>query len=119
MTVCTKAYPSLGLCHVFFGLPGSPPGSGPLLSSDVAPPATVGDVPELLDVDVQHVAGVLVLVPAHGLPGGPVHMGEPVEPASDQDSVSGRGRDPDLRSELDRTQTLAQPQRHDALGHHR
>ena len=82
-----------------------------LLSADVAPAAAVGDVAELLHVDVQHRPGVVVLVAADGLPGGAVDVGEPVQPGVDQDPVD-RGRcDPEPAGELDRAfaQSEAKP----------
>ena len=82
-----------------------------LLAADVAPASTVGDVAELLHVDVEHRAGVVVLVAADGLPGGAVDVGEPVQPGVDQDPVD-RGRcDPEPAGELDRAfaQSEAKP----------
>jgi hypothetical protein len=52
-----------------------------LLAPDVAPAAAVGDVPELLDVDMDHRARVGVFVAADRLAGGPVDVRERVEPA--------------------------------------
>jgi hypothetical protein len=73
-------------------------GRGPvpvsLMASHVAPAAPVGDVPELLDIDVDQGPGVVVLVAADHLAGAPVDVGEPVDPATDQDRVHGRGRHP-------------------------
>ena len=72
-----------------------------LLSADVAPAAAVGDVAELLHVDVQHCPGVVVLVAAHWLPGGAIDVRQPVQVRVDQDPVD-RGRcDPQPAGELD------------------
>src|SRR5688500_14763623 len=62
-----------------------------LRSADVTPAAAVGDSAELLDVDVDQVAGALMLVASDRLSGRPVEVAEPVEPAADQDRVHGRG----------------------------
>ena len=94
---------------------GRGPVAATLPASDVAPPAAVGDVAQLLDVHVQHRPGVVVLVAAHRFTGGPVHMGQPVQPAPDQHPVDRGGCDPHVRGELDRAQAFAQPQRHDPL----
>lgn len=76
-------------------------------STHEPPPATIGDVAELLDVDVQQVPRVVVLVAAYRFAGGPVQTREPVQAARDQDPVRGLGRDADVRGELDWTQSLA------------
>ena len=65
--------------------------------ADVAPAAAVGDVAELLDVDVDQRAGVVVLVAADRLAGDPVDVGEPADPAPDQDLVDRRRGDAGLR----------------------
>jgi hypothetical protein len=78
-------------------------------AADEPPSAAVEDVAELLDVHVQHRARVVVLVAAHGFPGGPVDMRQPVEPAPDQHPVRGRGCDSHVGSELDRSEAFAQP----------
>ena len=85
-----------------------------LLAADVAPAAAVGDVAELLDVDVEHRAGVVVLVAADRLAGDPVDVGEPVDPAPDQHRVHGRGGQPELRRRSGPAPSrLRQPQLHD------
>ncbi len=66
----------------------------PWLAADEAPAAAVGDVAELLDIDVDQRPGMVVLVAADRFTGGPVDMGQPVEPAPDQDLVHRRGGDP-------------------------
>jgi hypothetical protein len=48
-----------------------------LLAAEASPATTVGDVAQLLDVDVQHRAAVVAFVAAEPLPGGPVEVGEP------------------------------------------
>jgi hypothetical protein len=53
----------------------------PLRSADVSLAAAVGDVSELLDVDVDHRARVVVFVAAHDLTGSDVDVVQPVDPA--------------------------------------
>src|SRR4051812_18406681 len=48
-------------------------------------PATIGDVAELLDVDVHQITGSLVFVAAHDPPGGAVEMGQPGQSEAGQD----------------------------------
>ena len=55
-----------------------------------------GDVAELLDVDVDQGTGMGVLVAADGLAGGSVQLGEPADPAADQDGMDGGGGQADL-----------------------
>lgn len=71
-----------------------------LLPADVAPAAAVGDVAELLHVDVQHRPGVVVLVAADQLSGCPVDMRKPVQVRVDEDPVNRRRSDPQPASEL-------------------
>jgi hypothetical protein len=66
---------------------------------------------------MNHVAGLLVLVTTDRLTGGPVNVSEPVEPATDQHRVDGRGWHPEPISDLDRPQTLLPPQVHDLADH--
>src|SRR5262245_10942787 len=54
------------------------------------------DLAELLDVDVDQLAGPGTLVAADRCGGGPVHVGEPVEVVADQDAVDRRGRYPEM-----------------------
>ena len=72
---------------------------GGLRVAAVHSPATaVGDLADLLDVDVDHVSGCIVLVSLHlagVLAGGWVNGAESVEAASDEDPVHGGGRDAD------------------------
>jgi hypothetical protein len=49
-----------------------------LSAAHVAPAAAVGDVAQLLDIDVEQVAGVGVFVAADGFAGDPVEVSEPV-----------------------------------------
>jgi len=56
-------------------------------ASDLAPTTAVRDVAELLDVDVQHRAGVRVLVATDRLAGRSVDRGQPADPAPLQDRV--------------------------------
>ena len=71
-----------------------------LAAADVAPAAAVGDVAELLHVDVQHRPGLVVLVAADRLPGCPVDMRKPVQVRVDEDPVNRRRSDPQPASEL-------------------
>jgi hypothetical protein len=57
-------------------------------------PAADGDVAQLLDVDVDHVAGTFVLVAADHPAGGPIEIGQPRHPVAAQHLVHRRGRDP-------------------------
>ena len=59
-----------------------------LLTADEAPTVTVGDVAELLHVDVEHGAGVVVFVAADGLAGGTIDMRQAVEVRVGQDAVN-------------------------------
>lgn len=54
--------------------------------------AAVGDVPELGDIDVEHLAWGRAFVAADRFAGEPVDVAQPVDPAADQDGVHGRGR---------------------------
>lgn len=90
-----------------------------LLPADVTPPATVGDLPELLDVDVDHVAGPFVFVATDRFPCRPVEMDQAVDPAPDQDRVDRRGRHPQTVTNLDRAESLFPPQMHDLANHRR
>jgi hypothetical protein len=60
-----------------------------------APPAAVGDPPDLLDVDVDHVAGVAGGDPARDAVGRPagVDVAATVDAQADQPSRDRRGRD--------------------------
>jgi hypothetical protein len=99
------------------GRTGAHHGCGPvavaLLLADVAPATAVGDLAELLHIHVQQVPGMVVLVATDRLAGGPVHMGEPVEPAADQHRVHRRGRQAQPVGDLDRAEPLLPPQVHD------
>ena len=65
-----------------------------LTTTDVAPASAVGDVAELLHVDVEHRAGMVVLVTAHRFPRGAVHMRQSVQVGVGQDPVDRQRRDP-------------------------
>jgi len=58
---------------------------------DEAPTAVVGHPAELLDIHVEHVAGVRVFIAADQFSGGAVDVAEPVEPTAHQHRVHGRG----------------------------
>ena len=59
----------------------------PLTAADVAPTTPVGDVPELLHIDVDERPGVVVLVAADRFAGGAVDVGEPVQTGARQDAM--------------------------------
>src|SRR4051794_26421724 len=94
--------------------PLAPGGTGPLdghrpvllalLAADIAPATAVGNLAELLDVDVEQVAGVFVLVAANRFTGGPVNVGQAVDPAAHQDCVHRGGGHVEPVADLDRTQ---------------
>ena len=88
-----------------------------LLAPDVAPAPAVGDLADLLHIHVDQVAGFLVLVAADGLTGCAVDVGKPVEPATDQDRVHGRGRHVESVGDLDRSEPLLPAQVHDLADH--
>lgn len=57
------------------------------------PPAAGGDASEFLDVDVDHVARMVVFVAddlAQGLAGGRVEVAQPVQASADQDAMEGQ-----------------------------
>ncbi len=66
---------------------------------------------------MQQVARVLVFVAADRFPGGPVEVGQPVDPAADQHRVHRGGRQPQAVGDGHRAQPLLPPQVHD-LAHH-
>src|SRR5699024_301894 len=84
-----------------------------LLLAHIAPATPVGDLADLLDVDVDQVAGVLVFVAAGRLAGGSVDVGQTNEPAADQDRVHRRGRHAEPVADLDRSEPLLPAQVHD------
>src|SRR5690606_35924381 len=84
-----------------------------LLAADVAPTPAVGDLAELLHIDVDQIAWSIVFVTANRFAGGPVDMGEPVDPTADQNSVHGRGRHAEALSDLDWSEPLLPAQMHD------
>ena len=82
------ADPAAGAVGLAVGLAGGP------AQEPVA--ATSGDIAELLDVDVDQVAGLAVLVAADRLAGCPVQVTEAADAAADQDGMDGGGGQPDL-----------------------
>ena len=72
------------------------------VASAVDPPAAaVGDAGELLDVDMDQLAGPVALVAAHRFAvGGPVAPIEAAEPGGAQDRLHGRGGQPDLMGDV-------------------
>ena len=73
-----------------------------LLTADEAPTVTVGDVAELLHVDVQHRSGVVVFVAPDRFAGGAVDMGQPVQVCGDQNAVDRRRGDAQSAGQLHR-----------------
>jgi len=69
-----------------------------LLAAHVAPASAVGDVAELLHVNVQHRPGMVVLVATDRFAGSAVNVGEPVQARVDQDAVNRRGAIPSRRA---------------------
>jgi hypothetical protein len=65
--------------------------------------AAVGDVPELLDVDVHQVARGGVLVAADHSAGGPVEMGQAGELVAGQDAVHGGRVEPEQEGDAGRS----------------
>jgi hypothetical protein len=99
---------------------GLPVGDAVGLARGARAPATaIGDVAELLDVDVDQLAGPVRLVAADLFTGGPVDMPKPVDPARHQHSVHRRGRQPDSVGDRDRAQPLLPAQTHDPAHHRR
>ena len=72
-----------------------------LLPADVASASAVEDIAELLDVDVEHGARMVVLVAADGFAGGAVDVGQAIQVGVGQDPVDGGGCDAESRGELD------------------
>ena len=81
-----------------------------LSAADVAPASAVGDVAELLHVDVEHRAGMVVLIATDRLPGGTVDMGQPVQVRVGQDPVNRRRSDPQPAGQLHGTFSETDPQ---------
>jgi hypothetical protein len=88
-----------------------------LMTAHVAPAAPVGDVPELLHIDVDKGSGVIVLVAADHLTGAPIDVGQPVDPAADQHRVHRGGRHVEPPADLDRAEAFLPPQVHDLADH--
>jgi hypothetical protein len=51
-------------------------------STDEAPAAAIGDVTELLDVDVQHRTGMIVFVAADRLAGANINVRQTIQPTT-------------------------------------
>lgn len=71
-----------------------------LLAAEVAPASAVGDVAELLYVNVEHRAGMVVLVAPDGFARGAVDVREPVEVRVGQDLMDRRRCDSESTREL-------------------
>jgi hypothetical protein len=82
-------------------------------AAQLAPAAAVGDIAELLDVDVDQLARAAHFIAPDRFAGDPVDVPEPVDPARDQHPVHRRGRPPDPGRDRNRTQPLLPPQVHD------
>ena len=74
-----------------------------LLATDVTPAAAVGDVSDLLHIDMYQRPRVRVLIAANRLPGCAVDIGESVQSRATQDAVNGGRRDPQPRGQLNRS----------------
>lgn len=111
MTVRTK-----GVLHQLVAVPVARLARGvvtvpiTLPAADKPPTAAVGDVSQLLDVDMDERARVIMLVSADRFPGRPINMAQ--QPGRGQDPVDCRGRDASSGGELDRLLAQPQPQRH-------
>jgi hypothetical protein len=77
-----------------------------------------GDVAQLLDIDVDQLAGTLMLIAADRLAADPVQLGQATDAAADQHGMHRGGSQPDLRSDLGRSQSLG-PAEMDDPTHHR
>jgi hypothetical protein len=73
-----------------------------LLSADEPVPATVGDVAELGDVDVDHRPGMRVLVATDRLASDSVDAREPVHSSANQHPMDCRGRNAKTATDLHR-----------------
>src|SRR5699024_1598421 len=71
-----------------------------LPAADVAPASPLRDVAELLHVDVDHGAGVGVLVTANGFAGGAIDVRVPVQVHAGQDLLNCRRRDAESAGQL-------------------
>ena len=65
-----------------------------------------GDVAQLLDIDVDQLAGTLMLIAADRLAADPVQLGQATDAAADQHGMHRGGSQPDLRSDLGRPKSL-------------
>jgi hypothetical protein len=72
-----------------------------------------GDVAELLDVDVDQHAGLVMLVAPDRLAGRPINIAQAADPAADQNGMDGGGSQTDLGSDLGWPQPLGPAQMHD------
>jgi hypothetical protein len=84
-----------------------------LLPADVAPAATVGDVGELCDVDVDQRAWMGVLIAPQRLTGDAIDVRQPIDAAAHQHGMHGRSLQPESAGDLDRAQAVTPPQSHD------
>ena len=78
-----------------------------LLPAQIPPAATIGDVAELGEIDMDHRAGVIVLVAPDGLDGDAVDLREPVGADADKDRMDRRGRQAKPAGNLDRPQAMS------------
>ena len=80
-----------------------------LFAAHEPPPSAVGNVAQLLHVDVDHRPWMVVFVATDGFAGDPVDMAEPVDAAAHQDRVDGRGGQTEFASDLNRAETPPPP----------
>ncbi|MBM7367731.1 hypothetical protein JOC45_002438 [Gordonia hydrophobica] len=89
-----------------------------LAAADVAPAAAVGDVADLLHVQVHERPGVKVLVPSDRLTGRAIDVGQPVQARCREDAMHGGRCDVESGSELNGPFPQSRSQAHAPL-HHR
>src|SRR5690606_39424951 len=86
-------------------------------AADEPPSASVGDVAELRDVDMDQRAGMVVLVSSDEFSRDPIDVAEPVDSKSHEHCVDGRGGQPEFTGDLGRAKTAPPPPLHDPLDH--
>lgn len=81
-----------------------------MLTSDKPPPATIRDLAELGDIDMDQITRSIVLVTADDLAGGPVGVRQAVDPAPPEDLMRGRRGDTAQCGQLQGPEAFGQPQ---------
>jgi hypothetical protein len=76
---------------------------------------TLGDAAQLLDVQMDQVAGLVMLVAADRAAGGTVQPRQSVHPVADQHPMDGRGGHTEPGGDAGRAEPLAAAQPEDAL----